>query len=68
MRRLEDGWGHDVSGFAFFNNDHSGCALRDASFYARALAEKGCSLSTVPSVPDQVLLAPREVVAERAAS
>ena len=55
--RLEEGWGQDVSGFAFFNNDHNGCALRDASFFARALTETGFALSKVPRVPEHVLQA-----------
>jgi uncharacterized protein YecE (DUF72 family) len=53
--RVEAGWGRDATGFVYFNNDGNGCALRDASVLARALAERGVELSSCPVVPDDVL-------------
>jgi uncharacterized protein YecE (DUF72 family) len=56
--RVETIWGHDADGFVYFNNDGNGCALRDASIFGRALAERGVSLSNLPDVGDDVLLDP----------
>jgi uncharacterized protein YecE (DUF72 family) len=49
-------WGRDATGFAYFNNDANGCALRDASVYARALQERGVQVASLPVVPDDVLV------------
>jgi uncharacterized protein YecE (DUF72 family) len=54
--RLHDSWG-DRSGFAYFNNDFNGCALRDAARFARALVERGLVVSKIPVVPDDVVIA-----------
>jgi uncharacterized protein YecE (DUF72 family) len=62
--RLETGWGRDVAGFVYFNNDGNGCALRDASVYARALEGRGLEVATVPLVPDDVLVDPGVSVAD----
>ncbi len=62
--RLEAGWGRDATGFVYFNNDGNGCALRDASAYARALNERGVEVVSLPDVPDGVLLDPGLVVAD----
>jgi uncharacterized protein YecE (DUF72 family) len=59
--RFEQEWGHDPEGFVYFNNDHNGCALRDASLFARALDQRGIVLASVPVVPDDVLLDPGPV-------
>ena len=56
--RLEAGWGRDVSGFVYFNNDGNGCALRDASVFAHALDERGFEIARLPVVPEDVLLDP----------
>jgi uncharacterized protein YecE (DUF72 family) len=56
--RLEAGWGRDATGFVYFNNDANGCALRDASVYARALDRRGVEVASLPVVPDDVLLDP----------
>ncbi len=64
--RLEAGWGRRAPGYVFFNNDGHGCALRDASVYARALAERRVALSSLPIVGDDVLLDPGKVVADAA--
>jgi len=42
--------GRTGSGFAFFNNDANGCALRDAAVFGRLLAERGVSVSAIPRV------------------
>jgi hypothetical protein len=52
------GWGRDATGFVYFNNDGNGCALRDASVFARALDERGVELASIPAVPEDVLLDP----------
>jgi uncharacterized protein YecE (DUF72 family) len=56
--RLETGWGRDADGYVFFNNDGNGCALRDASRYGRALAERGVGLASLPDVDDGVVADP----------
>jgi len=56
--RVETTWGHSANGFVYFNNDGNGCALRDASTFGRALAERGVSLTNLPDVGDDVLLDP----------
>ena len=56
--RVATTWGHDADGFAYFNNDGNGCALRDASTFGRALTEHGVSLTNQPDVGDDVLLDP----------
>ena len=62
--RFEAGWGRDAAGFVYFNNDGNGCALRDASVYARALAGRGVEVASVPVVPDDVLRDPGPFVAD----
>ena len=41
-------------GFAYFNNDGNGCALRDAAVLARLLAERGVPVGAIPGVPGTV--------------
>ena len=62
--RLEASWGRDAAGFVYFNNDGNGCALRDASAYARALDDRGVAVASLPVVPDNVLLDPRVFIAD----
>jgi uncharacterized protein YecE (DUF72 family) len=62
--RLETGWGSNPTGFAYFNNDGNGCALRDASRYARALERRGVAVETLPVVPEDVVLDPGTFVAD----
>jgi len=50
--RVEAGWGRDATGFAYFNNDGNGCALRDASCFARQLAVRSVDVVNMPLVPD----------------
>jgi uncharacterized protein YecE (DUF72 family) len=59
-----EGWGRDRPGFVYFNNDGNGCALRDAASFARALDRHGVSLTSLPSVPDDVLVDPGRFVAD----
>ena len=54
--RLDTAWGRAASGFAYFNNDSSGCALRDASVFARLLHSRGDSVASLPIVSDAVLV------------
>ena len=41
--------------YAFFNNDHRGCALRDAAVFGRLLGEAGVSVRRIPDLGDEVL-------------
>ena len=54
--RVEASFGREGDGFVFFNNDGNGCALRDASAFARDLVERGVRLKSVPDVSDAVLV------------
>jgi uncharacterized protein YecE (DUF72 family) len=38
----------DAELFAYFNNDHAGCALRDAGVFARLAAEAGIEATRMP--------------------
>lgn len=53
--RVEQTWGSDVDGFAYFNNDWNGCALRDAHVFAKALERHGVGVARMPVVPDDVV-------------
>jgi hypothetical protein len=44
--------------YAFFNNDHHGCALRDAPVFGRLLVDAGVSVRVVPDIGDEVLWRP----------
>ena len=46
--------------FAYFNNDHAGCALRDAAVFGRLLGDAGSEVARLPEIPDDVLRMPRE--------
>ena len=61
--RLEAAWGSAASGFVYFNNDASGCALRDASIFAHVLDRRGDSVASLPAVSDAVLVDPGRPVA-----
>jgi uncharacterized protein YecE (DUF72 family) len=52
--RVEQVWGEDAAGYAFFNNDGNGCALRDASVFASALERRGIAVTREPVVPGDV--------------
>ncbi len=41
--------------FAYFNNDHSGCALRDAARFGRRLALDGVDVRHLPDIGDDVV-------------
>jgi uncharacterized protein YecE (DUF72 family) len=41
-------------GFAYFNNDGNGCALRDAAVFGRQLATRGVLVGTIPGVAETV--------------
>jgi uncharacterized protein YecE (DUF72 family) len=56
--RVEAVWGRDADGFTYFNNDGNGCALRDASVFAAALAQRGIEVAGLPVVPDDVVRDP----------
>jgi uncharacterized protein YecE (DUF72 family) len=46
--RLADLWGADDDVFVYFDNDHGGCAVRDAHRFAFALEKAGLSATRVP--------------------
>jgi uncharacterized protein YecE (DUF72 family) len=53
--RIEETWGAAADAYAYFNNDHRGCALRDAATFARLVGEAGLdSVRTIP-ITDAVL-------------
>jgi uncharacterized protein YecE (DUF72 family) len=52
IRRL---WGANADGVAYFNNDHAGCALRDARTLADLLGDEGVRIGRRPDVPDDVV-------------
>ena len=62
--RLAPGSGRPTTGFVYFNNDGNGCALRDASVFAGALARRGVELSSRPEVTDDVVLDPGRFTAD----
>jgi uncharacterized protein YecE (DUF72 family) len=47
--------GPDVEAYVYFNNDHQGCALRDARQFARQLDEAGIKIGQMPQVEDEVV-------------
>jgi uncharacterized protein YecE (DUF72 family) len=53
-QRVAETWGGDAAGYAFFNNDGNGCALRDASVFATALERHGIAVTRDPVVPADV--------------
>lgn len=56
--RVRDDWGPQADAFAYFNNDHQGCALRDAGTFGRLLARDGVDVGLVPAISEDVLRAP----------
>jgi uncharacterized protein YecE (DUF72 family) len=52
---LRDDHGTRPDAFAYFNNDHRGCALRDASVFGRLLRADGVETGRIPAVPNDVL-------------
>lgn len=62
--RIGAAWGRGASGFAFFNNDGNGCALRDAGVFGHELARHGVTVTSQPLVPADVLVDPRYPLAD----
>jgi len=52
-------FGSSSTVYAYFNNDHGGCALRDAAVFGRLLAGQGVEVARQPDVADDVLRLPR---------
>jgi uncharacterized protein YecE (DUF72 family) len=48
VARLRDLWGDGVDGYAYFNNDAEGCAIRDAVAFGELAASAGVAVSRVP--------------------
>jgi uncharacterized protein YecE (DUF72 family) len=56
VRRLHgSGVGHAADLFAYFNNDHAGCALRDAGVFARLAAGAGFEPTSTPD-PESIVV------------
>lgn len=53
--RLADMWGADDDVFVYFNNDHGGCAVRDAHRFALALNKVGLIATRVPGAREASL-------------
>jgi uncharacterized protein YecE (DUF72 family) len=53
-----DLWSPAETVFAYFNNDPGGCAVRDARWFARALARLGRDTSRVPPAREATLVRP----------
>jgi uncharacterized protein YecE (DUF72 family) len=56
--RTRDLYGPASSVYAYFNNDHSGCALRDAAVFGRQLTAEGVEVARVPDIDEGVLRMP----------
>ena len=56
--RLRHEWGLRADAFAYFNNDHQGCALRDAASFGRAIVGDGVAAGVLPAIGDDVLRMP----------
>jgi uncharacterized protein YecE (DUF72 family) len=54
-RRVRAAWPGDVDGYVYFNNDHGGCALRDAAVFGRSLTEERLRVARQPDVPPDVV-------------
>lgn len=50
-------WGPQSDAYVYFNNDHRGCALRDAAMFARLLARRNAAIGDLPDPADPVLAA-----------
>jgi uncharacterized protein YecE (DUF72 family) len=55
--RLADRWSSDDDVYAYFNNDHGGCAVRDAHRFALAVERVGLEPSRVPSAREAPVVA-----------
>jgi uncharacterized protein YecE (DUF72 family) len=55
-------WGTNSTVYAYFNNDHAGCALRDAARLGRDLEERGVTVGRVPDIPDSVVDPPGTMI------
>ena len=51
-------YGPESTVYAYFNNDHAGCALRDAAVFGRHLISEGVEVPHVPDIDDSVLRMP----------
>jgi len=54
--RLADPAASTRDGYVYFNNDHHGCALRDAAALARRLEHAGITTSHVAPIGDEILI------------
>jgi uncharacterized protein YecE (DUF72 family) len=46
--RLREGWGDQPDAYVYFNNDHRGCAVRDAAVFGRIAVRRGIATTNVP--------------------
>jgi uncharacterized protein YecE (DUF72 family) len=50
--RLAEAWGQHATAFVYFNNDHRGCAVRDARVFAEAARAAGLRPTRVPEATE----------------
>ena len=50
--RLREAAGTDPDAFVYFNNDHRGCALRDAAWFSDALVREQVDVKFLPALKD----------------
>jgi len=55
--RLADRWSSSDDVYVYFNNDHGGCAVRDAHRFALAVERVGLEPSRVPSAREAPVVA-----------
>lgn len=53
--RLVHNMGRHAEGYAYFNNDHQGCALRDAASFGRRLANLDVDVGRIPDLGEEVI-------------
>ncbi len=51
-------YGPQSTVYAYFNNDHAGCALRDAAVFGRQLTSEGVEVPHVPDIDEGILQMP----------
>ena len=49
VRRLGDGWGEQPDAYVYFNNDHRGCAVRDAAVFGHIAGRSDMATTRVPT-------------------
>ncbi len=53
--RLRERWGDQPDAYVYFNNDHRGCAVRDAAVFGRIAARRGIATTNVPGARETLV-------------